>query len=252
LPTITVSTAATCAPDLLTYSVSVTVSGGTVTSTAGTVTNPSGNNWTISALPAGTDIILTVTSTCTNTLSITAPNCSCPVIAAPTSAVSTAYCIGGSITSVSATVPAGFTVDWYSAAVGGTLLQSGTTGGVNTYTPAAPGTFYAVTREIATGCLSSTRTPATVTQNPLPNIQAFADVTICAGETTVLTATGGVSYTWSPTTGLSPTTGTPVNATPGATQIYTVTGTDANNCSNTATVTVTVNPLPTTSPIFHD
>ena len=254
LPTISISTAPACAVDLLTYSVSVTVSAGAVTSTAGTVTNPSLNNWTISGIIAGTDIILTLTSTCVNTLSITAPNCSCPVIAAPTIPVSTSYCTGGTISSVSATVPAGFTVDWYSAAVGGTLLQSGTTGGVNTFTPTAPGTntYYAVAREISTGCLSSTRTPATVTQNPLPTILAFSDVTICAGASTSLSATGGVSYTWLPTTGLSPISGSPVNAAPASTQTYTVTGTDSNGCINTDSVLVTVTPLPTTSPIFHD
>jgi len=193
-----------------------------------------------------------VTSTCINTLSITAPNCSCPVIAAPTSPVSTAYCIGSSITTVSATVPAGFTVDWYDAAVGGNLLQAGTTGGVNTYAPAAPGTFYAVTREISTGCLSSTRTPASVTQNPLPNILAGSDAIICAGASVVLTATGGVTYSWSPTTGLSSSTGSPVTASPASTQAYVVTGTDGNGCINSDSVTVTVTPIPTTSPIFHD
>jgi hypothetical protein len=256
LPTISISTPPTCAANLLTYSVSVNVSAGTITSTSGTITNPSLNNYTISGINAGTNIILTVTSTCSNTLSITAPNCLCPIIAAPTSPVSTSYCVGGSITSVSVTVPVGFTVDWYDAAVGGNLLQSGTSGGVNSYTPTIPGTFYAVTRDIsaAIGCLSSTRTPATVSQNPLPSIVASSDVTICQSGSTNLSATGGVSYTWSPSTGLSSTTGTSVTANPTSTQTYTVIGTDINGCisTNNASVTVTVTPTPNTSPIYHD
>jgi hypothetical protein len=173
-------------------------------------------------------------------------------VAEPTSPVSTSYCIGGTVTSVSATVPTGFTVDWYDAASGGNLLQSGTASGVNTYTPSGPGTFYAVARDLTTGCLSSTRTPATVTQNALPTVTASADVSICTGESTQLSASGASTYTWSPATGLSATSGTPVDANPTSNQTYTVTGTDGNGCQNTDTVTVTVKPKPTTSPIFHD
>src|SRR5665811_1227529 len=77
----------TCAPDLLTYLVSVDVREGTVTSTEGTVTDNGGNNWTISGVPSGNDITLTVTApnACVGTLAVTAPDCSCPVVNAPTS-----------------------------------------------------------------------------------------------------------------------------------------------------------------------
>jgi len=91
-----------------------------------------------------------------------------------------------------------------------------------------------------------------VIQNALPTISAGSDEIICQGDGVQLTATGGVSYTWSPTTGLSPTTGSPVTATPGSTLTYTVTGTDGNGCINTDSVQVIVNPVPVTSPIFHD
>ena len=67
------------------------------------------------------------------------------------------------------------------------------------------------------------------------------------GATATLTATGGVSYTWSPATGLSSTTGATVVANPSATTTYTVTGTDALGCSKTATVTVNVS-----SSVFGD
>lgn len=249
LPTISITGGPTCAIDLLTYSVQVTVSAGTVTSTAGTVVNTSGNIWTISGVTTGTNITLTVTSTpCTNTLAVASPNCTCATIAAPVFVANAAYCIGNPIPTISVTVPAGIAVDWYDAASGGTLLASNTT----TYTPTGPGTFYALAREISTGCLSSTRTAVIVTQNALPAITAIADQIICVGSSVELTATGGTTYSWSPTTGLSSSTGTPVTANPATTQTYTVTGTDSNGCINTDTVLVTVNPLPTTSPIFHD
>ena len=73
-----------------------------------------------------------------------------------------------------------------------------------------------------------------------------ANVTICAGQSTVLTASGSGTYVWSPNTGLSATTGDSVTANPIVTTTYTVTGTDANGCSTTATVKVTVNAYPST------
>jgi hypothetical protein len=80
LPTITVTTPATCAPNGLTYSVGVTVSTGTVTSTAGTVTNTGGNVWSISAIPAGTNITITVTdaNNCENFVNVISPVCILP------------------------------------------------------------------------------------------------------------------------------------------------------------------------------
>lgn len=249
LPTISISNGPTCSVDLLTYSVEVTVSAGTVTSTSGTVVNTTGNIWTISNVSTGTNITLTVTSApCSATLAVTSPNCACPLITPPVFVANAAYCIGSPIPTISVTVPAGIAVDWYDAASAGTLLASNTT----SYTPTGPGTFYAIAREISTGCLSATRTAVIVTQNPLPSISAGLDEIICVGNNVVLTATGGLSYSWSPSTGLSSSTGSPVTASPVSTQAYVVSGTDGNGCVNTATVTVTVNPVPTTSPIFHD
>jgi hypothetical protein len=252
LPTITLIGTPACSPDLLTYTVNFSVSSGTPTSSAGTPSNIGGNNWTVTGIPIASNITLSLTvSGCTETLEITAPNCACPSVSAPINPISTSYCVGESVTSVSAEVPAGFTVDWYDAASGGNLLQSGTASGVNTYTPSGPGTFYALARDLTTGCLSSTREPATVTVNPLPNI-SVGDETICSGNDVALTASGASTYAWSPDTGLSATTGTTVNANPTNTTEYTITGTDANGCSNSTTATVTVTPAPVTSPIFHD
>ena len=86
----------------------------------------------------------------------------------------------------------------------------------------------------------------TVSVNPLPTVTASpAAQSFCIGDSVPITASGAATYTWAPATGLSATTGATVIANPTATTTYTVTGTDANNCQNTAQVTVTVNPLPT-------
>ena len=65
------------------------------------------------------------------------------------------------------------------------------------------------------------------------------DATVCAQQPATLTATGATSYTWSPSTGLSSTTGSSVIANPSVTTTYTVTGT-SNNCISTTISTVLV------------
>ncbi len=68
---------------------------------------------------------------------------------------------------------------------------------------------------------------------------------VCGGKSVLLTASGGKTYSWSPSNGLSATTGTNVSANPGSTTTYTVTGTDVNGCTGSTTVTVTIGTAPT-------
>jgi PKD repeat protein len=63
--------------------------------------------------------------------------------------------------------------------------------------------------------------------------------TICSGANVALSAGGATSYSWSPATGLSSTSGASVTANPSTSTTYTVT---SNGCSSTQNVTVTVNP----------
>jgi len=80
-------------------------------------------------------------------------------------------------------------------------------------------------------------------------VVASNDISICAGASTVLSATGGNgSYTWNPSMGLSSNLGASVTATPSQTTTYTVTSSTGNpQCPVTTEnqVTVTVNPYPT-------
>ncbi len=92
------------------------------------------------------------------------------------------------------------------------------------------------------GTCGSMATVITLTVNQLPNVTATATpATICIGETTTFNGFGALanSYIW--TNGV--TNGT--SQSPNTTNTYTVTGTDANGCSNTNTVNLTVNNLPT-------
>ncbi|MFH0866102.1 MAG: gliding motility-associated C-terminal domain-containing protein [Bacteroidota bacterium] len=101
---------------------------------------------------------------------------------------------------------------------------------------------YTVTVTSTQGC--SATDDVTVFVNPLPAANAGSDVAICVGNSTMLNASGGTTYTWSPSTGLSDANISNPNANPSSTTSFIVTVTDANNCSATDDVTVTVNSLP--------
>lgn len=76
------------------------------------------------------------------------------------------------------------------------------------------------------------------------NCQSLVSPPQCGGGADTLTASGAVTYSWSPTTGLNTSSGAVVIASPLVTTTYYVTGFDANNCSDTDSITVTVVPLP--------
>ncbi len=116
-----------------------------------------------------------------------------------------------------------------------TWSAGATSTGVNT-ADASPivTTTYTVTGTSA-GC--SNTAIATVTVNPLPTVTVNSP-TICIGQTANLTASGAVSYTWS--AGATSTGVNTADASPTVTTTYTVTGTDANGCTNTAAATVTI------------
>jgi hypothetical protein len=85
-----------------------------------------------------------------------------------------------------------------------------------------------------------------VSNNPSPVITASpATINYCAGSPAVLlSATGGVTYSWSPSTGLNTSTGDTVYGSPLANTAYIVTGFDSLGCSSTDTVLVAVRPTP--------
>lgn len=90
----------------------------------------------------------------------------------------------------------------------------------------------------ANGCHGTFNVPITV--NPIPDIIANADMTVCAGTVVTLFASGTPVISWAgPTT---VTNGTSFIAN--NTGTYTATGIDANGCVGTEQVNIVVNPLP--------
>lgn len=93
-----------------------------------------------------------------------------------------------------------------------------------------------VTYTAPIGCTVS----ATVTVNALPTVTISGPSSICSGSTGTLSSNALSSYSWAPSTGLSCTTcqNTTLLATVPVT--YTLTGTDANGCMNTATKSISI------------
>ncbi|MDD3630554.1 MAG: PKD domain-containing protein [Bacteroidales bacterium] len=107
-----------------------------------------------------------------------------------------------------------------------------------TVTPSAT-TTYTVTGSSGVGCSNTATVTVTVSSSPTINVTASPS-SICSGDTSVLTASGASSYSWS--TGDSTES---ITVTPASNTTYTVTGSNGVGCSNTATVTVTVGSLTT-------
>jgi len=171
----------------------------------------------------------TVTGTngpgCQNTATVTVTVNSLPTVTASSS--SAAVCIGNSAT---LTGSGAATYSWMPGSLTGTIV---------TVAPSA-NTTYTVTGTNANGCVNTSTVSVNV--NALPSVAASASSSaICNGSTVTLNGTGASTYAWMP----GSLTGASVTDAPSAATTYTVTGTDANGCVNTSTVTVNVNALPT-------
>ncbi len=183
----------------------------------------------------GSTTLYTVTGTatngCTNTDTVRVTIKTIPAVSA---GLPVSICPGSS-TTLNAT--GGVSYTW----LPGSTLSCSTCS--NPIATPATTTIYSLTGVGANGCINTNT--VTVTVNPIPIITA-PPVSVCSGNSVILYPAGGVSYTWSPGTGLSCTACTNPVAGPASTAIYTVTGRDINGCINTATVTVTVAPIPPT------
>ncbi len=84
-------------------------------------------------------------------------------------------------------------------------------------------------------CADTATVDIAVTPGPTISVSSGND-TICQGSSSTMTASGAVTYAWS-----SGGTNASETVSPSASATYTVTGTDANGCSTTATFSVTVN-----------
>jgi gliding motility-associated-like protein len=256
--TYTVTLQATNASGSSTATTVITVNPNpTVTVTSSQQTICAGNNTTLTASGAssyswqpgnlpGSPVIVTPAATTTYTVTGTsAAGCqdtaqytvyvqSCPGPVAIFSASDSTICIGQLInfTDLSTGAPTSWAWTFPSGSPGSASSQNVT--GVSW---AVAGT-YTVTLTATNGFGSNSSTMV-ITVVPFPTVTASANpATICSGQQSTLTGSGAVTYNWTP----GPLTGNPVVVTPASTTTYTVVGTDAQGCTGTGQVVVTVTP----------
>ena len=203
-----------------TYTWSVTGPNSGTAVLSASIGNPITINW--ASAPSGSYIVhvLETNNGCPAALEVTL-NVVITPLATPAFTQVSAICSGATLTALPTTSINGITGTWSPA-----LDNTATT--TYTFTP-------------TTGqCATTTTMTITVNPNIAP---AFTQVSaICSGATlTALptTSTNGITGTWSPALDNT------------ATTTYTFTPT-TGECAATASMIITVNPLPTTSNIFHD
>ncbi|MBK9460588.1 MAG: gliding motility-associated C-terminal domain-containing protein [Sphingobacteriales bacterium] len=241
--------------------INLSASGGTTYNWSGggiTASTQNQQNPIIGAATVGMSgtYVVTVTDVngCTDTASttVTVAPCACPN--PPTvSGLSSVDVCAGTTTNLSVTLGGGATTATWTTSGSGTFNTP--TGTSVTYTPSAADIAAgSVTITITTNdpdgantqCNAATTT-TTVSINALPTAAISGTNTICAGDNTTLTASGGNAYNWTLPNGGGTSSANPLNisnATNTNAGVYTVTVTNANNCTAVANTTVTVNALP--------
>ncbi|HLP11883.1 MAG TPA: PKD domain-containing protein, partial [Flavobacteriales bacterium] len=232
-----------CAGNTVTPAATFVDCGNPITSYAWTF--PGGTPATFSGATPGTVSYSgagspTISVTATNSCGSVSGNTSFTVSSAPAAPVVPAtitVCENDTIELTASTI-AGATYSWtgpggFTSSLQNPILLNSTLANAGTYSVSAS----------VGGCNGPVaNTSVTVVPSPVVSVVPAAP-SICAGGSVTLTANGASTYAWSPSAGLSASTGATVTASPATTTTYTVTGTGAS-CSNFALVTVTVNALP--------
>lgn len=137
---------------------------------------------------------------------------------------------------------AGSSYNW--AIAGGTITSGQNTNSVTVNWNNGVLGNLAVTETSAGGCSGSASINVTLTS---PVVSAGNDVSICSGSSTTLNGSangaGPFTFVWTPSATLSSATIANPVATPAANTSYTLTATDANGCSGTDQVLVSLNSL---------
>ena len=208
------------------------VSSSTICSgSTGTLVASGASTYTWNTGATGTSIAVSPTVNTTYTVTGTSA-AGCVKTATASVTVGSAPSIAASSTSVCA----GKTATLTASGVTSYTWNTGANTSSISVTPAST-TVYTVTGNL-TGCASVATKTVSVNVASNPTVTA-SNTTICNGSSASLTASGAATYSWN--TGA---TTASVSVNPTTTTNYIVIGTNTVGCSNTKTVTVTVNALP--------
>lgn len=236
--TVTVTNAAGCTSNAVT---TVTVNSLPTASISGSTAICVGDMATLTASGGGTyswwnngatSAMITDSPTSNTTYTVTVSNGACTstttslvtVNPLPNASISgnTNLCQGSSTT---LTASGGGTYSWDNSAVTPSITVSPTST-----------TSYTVYVTSGSGCTATA--VATVNVAPPPVASVSGNNTICSGQSTVLTASGGLTYSWNTTA-----TTSSITVSPATTTTYSVI-VSAGTCADTTSITVNVNPSP--------
>ncbi len=157
------------------------------------------------------------------------------VMASPTAVItpvgSTTVCPGNSVT-LNASTGNGYSYQWFN---NGTPILNATS---SSYSANTSGSYMV---QIYNGCYTNSSAVSVTASAPVSTITPFGSTTICQGESVTLTAPSGYTYQWSTNA-----TSQSINVSQAGS--FTVTVTDANNCTAVSSaVTTTVRTPPVAS-----
>lgn len=216
-----------------TVSATVTVVSGITASVGGnillcagqstTLTASGGNSFSWNTGSTSSSIVVTPTASTSYSVSVSSGSCS------DDTSISVTVSPPPVASASSATICNGDTATLIAAGGGNYLWSTGQT--TSSITATAAATYSVV---VSVGNCSSSAS-GSVTVIPLPTAGAGSDVTITQGASTVLTASGGGTYSWD-----NGGTDATISVSPSATTVYCVTVTNTSGCTDSTCVTVTV------------
>jgi len=202
------------------------------------VANPTQQNTVPSSAPGVTTSYMLTITDATGCAISTTETVQVAAGSKPEAGADRSMCLGGSEILGD---PANTNVTWSAVAPASTAQLSSTTAASPVYTPIAAGTFkYAV--RYNTGCVNPDTVTLTVRNNP--SLTATG-ATLCSGSGSVATigttAATGITYQWSPATGLdNPNASRTVIHANAAMSSYTLLATDSNGCQASVNVPITL------------
>jgi len=84
-----------------------------------------------------------------------------------------------------------------------------------------------------------------ITVSPAPIVQVGPDQSMCAGDSVSVALAGGLTYSWNPSADVSDLGGGTYAVFPSSSTLYVITGSDANGCTASDSLTLTVSANPT-------
>ena len=233
-----------------TWSVIFDTNADSIHASVGTVVNNQAGQDEVNNIPNNVNVtieIISASGLCKDTFLIVAPNCDCPLIPQPVSAQPQyEICEGSAIPVFTVTVDPGTVANWYNVPSGGiALLQNSVSFQPPTATSA---TYYAEAYDPADGCYSI-RTAIPFVVNPVADLQALPDQTLCENETVNFSTLApgvlnGVSGTgsWFELGTNTPVSGI-VQPQDGDSWYY-LFSSNPGNCPSADTISAAVSPLP--------